>query len=332
VLVAHAGGEVSVLDAERGTEHSTVDGVGAFLLDAAYYSRSDLIVAADFHGRMTGFRRGSGNVAWRHREEETYFAGALFEGPIACALSVKGYLSAFNPLDGESLWRVRIGGTPDGGPKFHRGRIYTFSHDEGSRSLSVHTVYPYTGRVAWQLRLDGWIAGTPTFVGDLLILPVERYGRVSLHAIPLEDLRPETKWTLELTSAGLDKPTPISAFEIDGERHGLVRTDRSDMLAFRLRDGEVAWRVQTDPKTTLLYRNVDMSLVRDSVISVGESIQIRSQKTGDLQHRFAGVMIAPEYAFAQGQLGVIVGEPGADEGYPDELVRHEIGHFLAVVR
>ncbi len=332
VLVGHASGRAILVDGQTGHQKCEVDGVGAFLLDAAHYPIADLIVAADFHGRLTGFRRSSGAVVWRHRETETFVSGAIFQGPLACTLTSTGFLSAFNPLDGEGLWRVRIGGNPEGGPKFHRGRLYTFSHDEGSRSLSVHAIYPFTGRVAWQLRVDGWLAGTPTFIDDVLILPVERYGRVSLHSVPLEDLRPETTWNLELTSAGLDKPTPVRPFVLENEVHGLVRTDRSDLIAFRLADGEIRWRVQTDPQTTLLYRNVELEIVHDAVLSVGESIQLRSLASGRLLHRFGGVMVAPEFAQAVGGLGVVVGEPGADDGDPDELIRHELAHFLAVVR
>jgi outer membrane protein assembly factor BamB len=331
VLIAHGSGHVVVVDAQTGKAGAKVDAGGAFLVGAAYYPANDLYVTAGFHGRLTAFRGSSGRLVWRYRDPDVCFAGAIFEGPIVCTMSVTGYLTAHNPLDGEVLWRVRIGGTPEGRPHSHRGRIYTFSHDEGARSLSVHAIYPFTGRMAWQLRIDGWVAGTPVFVGDRLLLPVERYGRVSIHSIPLEDLRPETEWTLELTSAGLDKPTPVRPFVLDGETHGIVRTDRSDMLAFRMRDGEVRWRVQTDPQTTLLYRNVDVAIVRDAVVSVGESVQLRSLATGALLHRFGGAMIAPEYAQAIGSLGMIIGEPGADEGFDDELVRHEIGHFLAVV-
>lgn len=332
VVISHPDRHVEIRDIATGSVACEVDDVGTFLLDAAFYPGNDLAVVAEFHGTLSGIRRKTGEVAWRRDEDDSFLSGAHFEGPLVCTLSVSGYLTAFNPLDGKTLWRVKIGGAPEGGPRWHRGRIYTISHDENSRALSIHSVYPFTGRVAWQLRIDGWVAGEPVFHDDLLLLPVERYGRVTMHAIPVEDFRPETAWKLELTSAGLDRPTRVRVFHIDGVEHGIVRTDRSDLMAFRMSDGELRWRVQTDPKTTLLYRNLDLEIVQSAAVSVGESIQIRSLATGELLHRFAGVMVAPEFARVVGSMGVIVGEAGADDGFPDEVVRHDLDHFLAVVQ
>ena len=331
IVVADEREGVDLVDLDSGERIGSADAVASLLLGAAHYPDDELVVVADFHGRVAALDDRDGSVRWRHEASHGYLSGAAWEGPLFCTLSSPGFLQAFNPRSGESLWKVRLGGVAASGPHFHQGRIYTLSQDPVTAFLTVHAFLPYTGRAAWQLRLEGRIVGRVSFVGTWMILPLERHGRVSLVALPTESHQAEPAWSVDLASAGVDRPTVVEPVEIDGELHGLVRTDRAVLACFRVEDGEVRWITRSEQAGPLLFRNLDLVRIRDSVLSAGERFEIHAIDDGRLLHRFGEVMVAPEYLAATGALDIVVGEAGATENDPDGLQAFSLRNFLALV-
>lgn len=332
VILANERADLHLVDLRSGEDVAKVDApeLGTLLLDSAYYPDSDLAVVADFHGQITGFDPATGKNVWNYASGHGYLTGVAFEGPIVCTLSSPGFLQALDSLTGRTLWKVRLGGVADSGPHAHQGRLYTFSHDPMTRQMTVQAFHPFTGRTAWQVRLEGSLVGRPNFLDDWMVLPVERHGQVQLVGLPLEAYDPGPEWNVELRSAGLDRPTSLAGVELDGEPHGLVRTDRAEITCFRLKDGEVRWRTRPESENQLLFRNLDLVIVRDSIMTVTDCIEFRSLENGEVLHAVGDILEAPEYLAAMGNLTVLVGEPGNSED-GDQLVCLRLGHYLAVV-
>lgn len=305
--------------------------VGSLIVEATAYEDGELIVVADFHGRLAGLAR-DGGVRWTCEAGHGLLTGMACDGPVACVLSSPGFIHGLNPASGAILWKVRLGGLSDAGPFFHQGRVYTFSHDPRTRHLTIHAMFPYTGRTAWQARFEGWLAGDPDFVGDFLVVPIERHGKVALVGIDVEAAQPQERWRIEVLSAGVDSPTRVTPVVLDGVQHGIVRTDTAEITCFALETGEVRWRVEHERPADLLFRNLDLTLIRDAILCVGERMQLRAIDDGRLLHQFGDVMVAPEFVAVQEDMQVILGERGAEQGDPDQLVAFATRHFLAVVR
>ncbi len=331
-LLANERAELHLVDLRTGEDRGRVDAtqLGTLLLDSAHYPDSDLTVVADFHGQITGFDPNTRANRWTHGAGHGYLTGVEFEGPLVCTLSSPGFLETLDSLTGRVLWKVRLGGVADSGPHAHQGRIYTFSHDPMTRQMTVQAFHPYTGRTAWQVRIEGWLAGQPNFIDDWLILPIERHGQVQLVGLNLEAYEPGPDWSLDLRSAGLDRPTALVNVDFDGEPHAIVRTDRAEITCFRLSDGALRWRSDPEGENQLLFRNLDMTVVRDSLMTVTDCIEFRSLENGEVLHRIGDVLEAPEYLQAVGNLTLLFGEPGSGE-LGDRLVSMQLEHFLAVV-
>ena len=304
--------------------------LGSLIVNATSYERGNLFVVADFDGGLVGVE-ANGDVRWRFDATNGLISGMACSGPIICALTSPGFVHGINPATGALLWRVRLGGLADAGPYFHQGRVFTFSHDSRTRQLTIHAMFPFTGRTAWQLRLEGTLVGRPDFIGDYLIAPIERHGRVSLVAIDTEAPLPAAEWRLEVLSAGVDQPTRVVGVEIEDRTHGLVRTDTGEITCFDVQDGEVRWRIEHRGPSDLLFRNLDLIVVRDAVLSVGARLQLRNITDGALLHEFGEVMVAPEFVSVGSDLRIVLGERGADHGDDDSLVAWSTQHFLAVV-
>ncbi len=332
VVVADEEHMVRLLDPRTGeASHDEAVSLGTLIVGATAYQEGDLVIVADFHGRIAGLG-ADGDVRWRFDAGHGLLTGMGCDGPVACVMSSPGFVHGINPLTGAVLWKVRLGGLSDAGPYFHQGRVYTFSHDARTDSLTIHAMFPYTGRAAWQARFEGSLAGEPDFVDELLIFPLERHGKVSLVGVDVEKSSPVEKWRLEVLSAGVDRPTHVSTVEIDGVLHGVVRTDTAEITCFSLDDGEIRWRVEHERPADLLFRNLDLTRVRDSILCVGERMQLRAIEDGRLLHSFGDVMIAPEFVAVRSGMQVVLGERGAEKKDPDQLVSFAIGHFLALVR
>jgi hypothetical protein len=285
---------------------------------------------ADFHGGLVGLDRDA-RERWRFEASHGLLTGMACAGPVVCVLSSPGFVHGVNPATGKLLWKVRLGGLADAGPYFHRGRVYTFSHDPRTRQLTIHAMLPFTGRTAWQLRFEGWLSGRPDFVEDHLIVPIERHGRVSVVGVSLEAAQPGEDWRLDVLSAGVDQLTSVTSFERDSGIYGIVRTDTAELTCFRVEDGSIEWRVEHARPSDLLFRNLDLVRVRDAILCVSERLQLRQLDDGSLLHEFGEVMVAPEYVAVSDDFDIVLGERGQEHRDPDRLIGWGTGHFLAVV-
>lgn len=304
---------------------------GALLLDAAHYPDVDRLVFASLHARVTGVEVSTGRSVWSHDSGHGYLVGVTFDGPLVCTLSSPGYVLAFHPVSGEELWKVRLGGVADYGPIVHQGRVFAFSHDPASQILSVHAIYPFTGRIAWHHRFDGYLAGTPDFLGDWLVVPVERHGHVYLIGLLLESQGVSTQWSLEIASAGVDRPTHVVPTTVDGQTHGVVRSDRGEITCFHLESGEIRWRAKDESEAGLLFKNVDIIPIQNSIVTAGRTLEIRSVTNGELLHTFGDLVVTPELLNLLNGQDFLIGEVGK-QGQEDELTCLSLGHFLALVK
>lgn len=302
----------------------------SLLLDAASYSDWDRVVIAEMNGAICGVSKTTGRAQWSHDSSHGYMVGVAFDGPLVTTLSSPGFLQAFHPLSGDRLWRVRLGGVADLGPYLHEGRIYALTHDPLTHGLSVHSVYPFTGRTHWMLRVEGALVGPPDFIGNMMIMPIESHGRIQLFGVDLEARTPSVSWSLDLLTAGLDRPTRIVSVEVDGHLCGVVKTDRGELTCFRLQDGEVVWRERVEVESGLLFRNIDMLVVRDSLLTKGDRLEIRALSDGSLLHTIDELSGALDFIMAVDNLDILVGSIGSEEN-SDELICLALSHFLALV-
>ncbi|MFU8804318.1 MAG: PQQ-binding-like beta-propeller repeat protein, partial [Bradymonadaceae bacterium] len=99
------------------------------LLEAAHFPTERVVAVADLSGCIVGLSTDTGEILWEYSSGVGRLAGVAFSGPLISAQSSEGFISTLNPLSGEILWKVRLGGTGDVAPHFHQGRLYTFTHD-----------------------------------------------------------------------------------------------------------------------------------------------------------------------------------------------------------
>ncbi len=335
LLIAEDGGGIRLLDLETGEHVFENRSVPASswkrLVGAAAYPTESRLVACDLHGRILGLSSTDGTVDWSFASGHGRFVGVTFQGPLIMALTGEGFLYSINPITGETLWKVRLGGLAATGPQFHQGRLYSLSHDSLHQKLTVHSLYPFTGRTSWQLRIDGVLAGRASFVDEYMIVPVERHGQLTLHGIDVERTEPRVEWTLDLSSAGMDDPTPVLAVEDDGRLFGLVKTDRAEISCFEIATGELDWRATPSDETWLLHGNIPLMRIEDAVLAVGDDIQLRDIRNGTLLHTIDQPVKAPEYVSAFDELSVVVGTHGTSADSVDVLSCLTLDHFLALV-
>jgi outer membrane protein assembly factor BamB len=335
LLLAEDGGGIRLLDLESGEEvvknHSVPVSSWKRLVGAAAYPTEHRLVACDLHGRILGLSSSTGEIDWTFNSGHGRYVGVSFQGPLIMALTGEGFLYSINPISGQTLWKVRLGGLAATGPQFHQGRLYSLSHDSLHQKLTVHSLYPFTGRTSWQLRIDGVLAGEASFVDEYMIVPVERHGQLSLHGVDVERTEPRVEWTLDLSSAGMDDPTNVLPLEIDGRIHGLVKTDRAEVSCFDIATGKLAWRATPDEETWLLHGNLPLSRVEDAILAVGDDIQLRDAATGKLLHTLDQPIKAPEFVTPFGELSVVVGTRGTSSDTVDVLSCLKLDHFLALV-
>lgn len=301
------------------------------VVGAAAYPGEERIVACDRYGRIVGLDAQTGAIDWTFSSGHGRFVGVTFQGPLITALTGEGFLYSINPINGEVLWKVRLGGLAATGPQFHQGRLYSLSHDSLHQKLTVHAMYPFTGRTSWQLRIDGVLAGRASFVDEYMIVPVERHGHLMLQGIDVERTEPRVEWSLDVSSAGMDDPTAVLPIELDGRSHGLVKTDRAEISCFDIATGERAWRATPHDETWLLHGNLPLVQIEDAILAVGDDIQLREAATGRLLHALDQPVKAPEYVSPFGELSLIVGTRGTSADSVDVLSCLRLDHFLAVV-
>jgi outer membrane protein assembly factor BamB len=335
ILLAEDGGGIQMLDLQTGDRlvENRSEPVSSWkrLIAAAAYPSERRLVACDLHGRILGLSASNADVDWSFTSGHGRYAGVAFQGPLIMALTGEGFLYSINPINGQTLWKVRLGGLADTGPQFHQGRLYSLSHDSLHQKLTVHSLYPFTGRTSWQLRIDGVLAGEASFLDEYMIVPVERHGQLSLHGIDVERTEPRVEWTLAVSSAGMDDLTPVLPLEIDGRMHGLVKTDRAEVSCFDVSTGKLAWRATPDDETWLLHGNLPLTRIEDAILAVGDDIQLRDGATGTLLHTLDQPVKTPEFVTPFGELSVVVGTRGTSSDTVDVLSCLTLDHFLALV-
>ncbi|MBA2660965.1 MAG: PQQ-binding-like beta-propeller repeat protein [Bradymonadaceae bacterium] len=331
-VVAESGRGLRLIDWRNGQEQAASATLTRWsgLLGAAHFAAEGVVVVADLSGRIVGIASEDARSLWEHTTGGGRFSSIAICGPLVSVISTESYVSTLNPVTGEILWKVRLGGLPDVAPQYHQGRLYCFTHDLHHRTVTVHAFYPFTGRSVWQMRLAGAVVGRPCFMDQWLVLPMERHGRIVIEGIDIEANHPHSNWQLEVSSAGLYQPTAIQHVHIDGESHGVVKTDRAELTCFRLRDGFVRWQIMPATETLLLYGNLPLILIDDTVLVVNDSLDLHALDTGQLLHSFYPVE-APEFVSASGGLSIVVGEQGAHLDDVDTLTGLTLGHFLALV-
>lgn len=300
------------------------------LLAAAHYDEQQLIVAGARDGQAIGFHRRSGPIEWRYDTEPGRLQSLLFDGPLVCAQSSEGVITALNPSSGETLWKIRPGGAPELPLSIHQGRIYTVTHDPVREGSSLHAIYPFTGRTVWQLRLGGFAAGQPTFVDQWMLIPVESHGQIQLVGIDLEAVDPRINWEIELSSAGITHPTPVLTTTIDDTSCGLVRTDRAELTCFDVADGAVRWQKMPASETLLLHGNLPLFRIGKAVVSVADTVDVHAVHSGRLLHTFSAIE-APEFAYFLPPFRLLFGERAPGDRGSDRLTAYSVEHFLAVV-
>ena len=332
LVVCHSDNRLSVVDLSSGRTEGCVELEGGLrrLVGAARYTPRGLTVAAGHQGAIVGFRPGDATPQWTRKTGPGTINSAVFDGPLVCIQSTEGVLTTLNPESGQTLWKVRIGGTPELAIASHQGRLYSFTHDPLHGGFTIHALYPLTGHTIWQQRLDGVICGPPTFIGQWMLCPIERRGQIQLAAIDLEAIDPKINWRLELSSAGVDEPTPVLPAEIDGTPHGLIRTDRAELTCFSVADGAVRWQSMPADQTLLLHGNLPLFRIGEAVINVSNTVDLREMATGRLLHSFSAIE-APEFSFLAAPFRLIFGEraPGDDQAH--QLTAYSVEHFLALV-
>jgi len=333
VVLANELGELWLVDLMNGEDLGVLSGGeprGQLLLDAAFYPETQRLVVADLDGVLRGASLETSRVDWENDSGHGFFVGVAFDGPLVCTLSSPGFIQAFHPVTGQRLWKVRLGGIADAGPIVHEGRIYAFTHDPVTHALCLHALFPFTGRTAWMHRFDGSLAGHPNFVGERLVVPVEKSGRVTLEGVSLETQTLRSQWSIEISTAGIDRPTRVATASIDSRMHGIVKSDRGEVTCFDLLNGEIRWRHRLEGESGLLFRNIDLVVVRDSIFTMGESLEIRATDDGRILHKLDDVVENVEYIHALNSLEILIGGIGRGaEG--DELLCLSLSHFLALV-
>ncbi len=331
-LVAENGLGLRLLDVQNGQELARNDELKRWggLLGAAQFSNEAMVVLADLNGQVPGISSADGALVWEHSVGIGRYCGFAVSGPLVSVLSTEGSITTLNPLNGEVLWKVRAGGLPDVPLQYHQGRLYCFAHDMNHRAVTVQALFPFTGRTVWQLRVPGAVAGAPSFIDRWLILPMERAGKIVLIGIDIEATLPQASWEIELSSAGLYEPTLVESVVINGELCGLVKTDRGELTCFSLLDGEVRWRVMPTSEIQLLYRNLPIVVIGDSVLVAEEHLVIRNLEDGKLTHRFYGVDAA-EFISVSGGLSIVIGEQGNHSDGLDRFTGINLKHFLGLV-
>lgn len=308
------------------------------LLGAASYTAENRLVTCDARGRVLGLASDTGAVQWSFNSGHGRFVGVSFWGPLVTALTGEGFLFCINPIDGELLWKIRLGGLAESATRAHQGRLYALSQDSLHHKITVHSIYPFTGRSAWQLRLDGVLTGAMSFVGEWMILAVEQHGQLSLRGIDIERSDPRVEWTLDLSSAGMDAPTKVLAADIGtipgqaGGTLGLVKTDRAEISCFEVSTGKLRWRVSPEEDTWLLQGNMALARIDEAILAVGERVELRDLKSGQLLHTLKQAFVAPEFALARGGLDIVLGTRGANSESPDLLRALRIEHFIAQIK
>ena len=332
IVVADPGGNLVVLDRNTGglTARYQTESSWKHLVGAAHYDSQDLMVVARHDGVIAAFELADASRRWRHGSGPGKLESLLFHGPLVCAQSCEGVMTALNPCTGETVWKVRLGGTPEQAAAIHQGRIYAITHDPLHRGSTLYALYPFTGRTVWQLRLSGYASGPPSFVDQWMLLPLEKHGQLTMAGIDLEAVDPRINWQLELSSAGFDRPTPVSPVRLDGQWHGLVRTDRAELTCFRVCDGAVRWRVIPAKETLLLHGNLPLYRVRDAVVLVSETVDLRHVDTGELLHTF-DVGTPPEFGFLTPAFNLILAGRATGDDDTDQITAYRIDHFLALV-
>ena len=332
-IIAGGGGKIlEILDLDSGEVLNQVEAGTSLdkIRGAAFYEDHQFGVIAASKGNLIGFD-DAGQVVWRHSMAPGSIRSILFDGPLVCAQSSDGTMAALNPRSGDVLWKIRHGGTPELGAQVHQGRLYSMTQDPLHRGSTLYALYPFTGRTVWQLRLPGSTLGPPSFVDRWMIVALERHGQTVLAGIDLEAVDPHINWRLDLSSAGINAPTQILPVTIDGEPHGLVRTDRAELTCFSVVDGAIRWRSMPAAETLLLYGNLPLFQIGEALLNMTNSVDLRDLETGELLHSFQTIE-SPEFGLLVAPFCLIFGERGTRGDRTDRLTAWSVEHFLALVQ
>ncbi len=321
-----------LIDISSGTRITSIDADGDWtaLCDGAFYHDEDLGIAARRDGRIIAFGLSDGRLRWSFQMGPSGLHGLQVDGPLIIAQSREGVLSALNPLSGEVLWKVRIGGSPHLPPRIHQGRLYIMTQDPLHHGSTLYALYPLTGRTVWQTRLPGFVSAPLSCIDQWMLIPLERDGQLALHAIDLESLSPDLEWQIPLSSAGADHPSPVAPALIDNHPFGLIRTDRAELTCFDLHDGSIRWRSVPHRETLLLHGQLPLFTVRDAVINISDQIDLRHLPTGQLLHSLEAIE-APDTALVAPPCSLLLGERGVDSRHGDRITAFDIHHFLTPV-
>ncbi|MEZ4461923.1 MAG: PQQ-binding-like beta-propeller repeat protein [bacterium] len=122
VVLANERGQRALVDRVTGRMSTSSAASSPILISAAHFATQDLVVVADYRSNLMGIRP-DGETAWTYERGQGTAVGAAFPGPVVSTLSQPGVLSAFDPLKGDVLWRVRLGAAGHMGPFEHEGRL-----------------------------------------------------------------------------------------------------------------------------------------------------------------------------------------------------------------
>jgi len=334
VLASQRGGTIAGLDAACGSLEFQTRLRGQrdrLLIDAAAFPELDLVAAAEQRGRVVGISPADGEARWLFDPGHGRFAGCVFAGPMIGALTREGFFYGLNPTDGDVLWKVRLGGLAQLEPIAHHGRFYAFTHESNSSGITVQSIQPYTGRMAWRTEISGHLIGRPGFADNWLLLPVEHRGRVLLAAVDVEASEPDVEWTVALDSGG-EAPSPLLETTVEGSPHGIVQSDRLQITCFSMESGEVRWRADAEERMRRNRGQTPLVLLGDCILDVRGAIEIRELDSGEVLHSVRQPFHAPEFLAATGELSIVVGEANTPADVDDRLLGIDLNNFLAEIQ
>ncbi len=281
------------------------------------------LLLLDERGAITALDVDAGGVVW-HRAGGARGQALHASGEDLLATLQQGTLTRVDPATGEALWQVEAG-QYGRGVVVHQGRIVVIGAGSHRAQTHVRGFDATDGQRTEEVSLDGYFLGPCVRAGAYLVMAIERGRRPVLEVLHGSELHPA--WMRPLGAQARTLAPTIQIVEAGGEPCVLVHTSAEELVMIDLAEGHERWSVEGAP---LMRAPTACAMVRDGVLSLGESLELRLASDGTLLHRFEGFLDEPSLMQVHGELDVLLGEQPID-GQVASMFCLRFGHFLAVV-